>query len=128
MRKLFILGFIILSFSFTKVTAESRFPIPVEGMSTTEFESMFKLETGISPLKVILDCQSFLHGLNVYQMDADGSFKTALEFYLHQPECLEIYEFVKKQTDDNKTSCIVLNTDTKTYDLFESCDDAKASL
>ena len=128
MKKLFILGFIIFSFSITKVTAESKVPIPVEGMSATEFESMFKLETGITPLKVILDCQSFLHGINVYQMDADGSFKTALEFFLHQPECVEIYEFVKKQTDNNKTSCIVLDTDAKSYELFESCDEARGSI
>ena len=125
MKKVLLMFCLLLSFN---LMAESRIPIPITGISATEFEAMFKLETDITPLKVILDCQSFLHGINIYQQATDGTFQKSLEFYLEQPECLEIYEFVRNQSDQNKESCIVLDTETLNYQLFSSCEDARDNI
>lgn len=119
-----------LAFCFilsTRAIALNKTPIPVIAMSNTDMGAMYNLETGLTPLKVVLDCQSFLHGLNLFQKNGNGEFEKVIEFYLYEPECKEIYEYVKKRTDQNKESCIVLDTDTKSYQLYESCHKAASN-
>ncbi len=118
MKKLLSIILFLISlncYSFTKV------PIPVIGITETEFEMMFNLETGLTPLKVILDCQSFFHGLNVYEKKNNGTFEKALGFYLYEPECREIYGYIKTRSDQNLNSCIILDTENKNYQLLSSC-------
>jgi hypothetical protein len=118
---------LLIAFCFissAQTYALNKTPIPVIAISNTDMAAMYNLDTGLTPLKVVLDCQSFLHGINLYQKNNTGEFKKVLDFYLYQPECIEIYQFVKKRADQNEESCIVLDTDNKSYELFESCQKA----
>jgi hypothetical protein len=108
----------------TQIFALSKMPIPVVGISKTDMSAMFNLDTGLTPLKAVLDCQSFLHGLNLFQQDSNGDFVKAVEFFLYESECHEIYNFVKNRSDQNKDSCIVLDTENKSYELYSSCEKA----
>jgi hypothetical protein len=120
--KKFIIIFIL--FISTQAFAFTKMPIPVIGISNTDMGSMFNLETGVTPLKAVLDCQSFLHGLNLFQKNNQGEYIKEIEFYLYESECHKIYDYVKKQDDQNKTSCIVLDLNNKSFELYESCEKA----
>ncbi|MBT7608190.1 MAG: hypothetical protein HN576_00435 [Bacteriovoracaceae bacterium] len=119
----------ILSLLFTSQTfGLAKIPIPVVGISNTDMSAMYNLDTRLKPLKVVLDCQSFLHGVNLYQQNSNGDFVKEIEFYLYESECYEIYNFVKKRSDQNQSSCIVLDTDKKSYELYDSCTQASQNI
>ena len=98
--------------------AQTLISIPVADVLRTELEAVFELDTEEVFSKVTLDCQSFLHGINIYDEDDHN----LLQFYLYQPECHEVLNFVWSRKDTGKHSCIKLDLDKSAYELLESCD------
>lgn len=97
--------------------AEELVEIPVTDVKRTAMDMAFDLDTDESFSKVILDCQSFLHGINIY----DEQQRQILQFYLYEPECHEILDFVWDRKTQNKDSCIRLDLEKNAYELLGSC-------
>lgn len=98
--------------------AQDIISIPVYDIGKTSMDLAFELETDGAHSKVVLDCQSFLHGINIY----DSSHNQTLQFYLYEPECHEVLSFVWDRNAKDENSCVRLDLVNNSYELLGSCD------
>jgi len=111
--------FLILILGLSSVLhAQDLIDIPVADVLRTDLDVVFEIDTEETYSKVTLDCQSFLHGINIY----DENDRNLLQFYLYEPECHEVLNFIWERKDDGKQSCIRLDLAKNGYELLESCD------
>lgn len=86
-------------------------------MITTNFDVMFELKSSKKFDRVVLDCQSFIHGLNFYKQNTEGKIDIFFKFYLDSNECLEIYQFIDESLTNRKHACIELDSYSNEYYL-----------
>ncbi|MFG1500825.1 hypothetical protein ABMA70_11525 [Halobacteriovorax sp. XZX-3] len=77
--------------------------IDVEAYFKTDMDFMFSIKNKNYD-KVILDCQGFINGLNLYSTRGHDIF--TLPGYGH---CMAIHNEIIKNINDEKSSCLVLN-------------------
>lgn len=93
--------------------------LPVYAIEPTEFQAMFKLITDEDYSQVILDCQSFIHGLNFYQENSEGNQEMQHSFYLDEAECRQIFEFIHNSLEKNGHACVGLDFTKNEFQLNE---------
>ncbi len=93
---LLILSSLLLSSSY----ANERYFISVEDYVRAEIEGMFEVKSPEQD-RVILDCVSFLAGINIYN-------KNGLEYNhtIDHKQCYELHSFLQQSMDDGLPVCI----------------------
>jgi len=121
MKKILLVLVILIQANFGHATDLMKFP--VYDMIETDFEVMFRLITPKRYGKVILDCQSFIHGINFYKKDDQGKDDVFFKFYLDASECRHIFDFIENSLDKSSHVCIELNSFSGEYLLSQDYKD-----
>lgn len=113
-----ILLSIILIFQINLSSAEDLMRFPVYDLRPYQgFEMMFELATAPRFGKVILDCQSFMHQIQFIKEKSTGEEDIIFKFYIDENECQEIFEFINVSLNNNRHTCIELNSFNGEYFL-----------
>jgi hypothetical protein len=115
MKKLLIVVFFLLGIQMA--VAKDSIKFQLNAIENTEFEAMFQLVTQEKYGKVILDCQSFIQGINFYRTDEEGTEKIYLKFYLDSYQCEDFFFQIKNSLNKKNQPCIELNISTGEYSL-----------
>ena len=110
----------MISFSFSfKVSAQDLL-FPIHSMEETENEGMFELESDSELPRVVLDCQSFFHGLNFYTEDESGRENRDGFYLLYEQECIEIFVFIEDNLEKGNDLCLQTKNNYEEVLLHES--------
>lgn len=117
MKKIFILLFILLNIQ-NALAKDDLLRFPVNDMASTNFDVMFELLSDEKFGRIVLDCQSFIHGIKFYNPITDGKDETVLfNFYLESDECSHIFDYIEQSLYLGKHVCIELNSFSGRYRL-----------
>jgi len=109
MRKLIGLLLLTLSISINASTLD----IQVEDYLETDFDFMFEIENK-NFNKVVLDCQSFINGVNLYG-DKDEHAVLVLDI----GECEDIHFAIIEGMKNSSPVCLSLDFDNRAYKVSE---------
>lgn len=84
--------------------AHSAESLIVKSLKPTELEAMFELVGTKSYDKVVLDCQSFIHGVSFYK-----NTHLIKHFYLEVEECSDLYGLLRDRSEQEIMSCLRLS-------------------
>lgn len=87
--------------------------VTIQGLERTEFEYMYELNTDSDFEQVVLDCQSFIHGLNFYRLNHDNRLYRVHGLILEAHECEGMHDYLVQ--NDGKDLC--LNIDLKAENM-----------
>lgn len=118
MKKLVIV--LLFLFGIQVVAAKDSIKFQLSAIENTEFEAMFELITQKKYGKVILDCQSFIQGINFYKTDEEEREKIYLKFYLDSYQCEDFFYKIKSSLNKKYQPCIELNLSTGEYSLNQN--------
>lgn len=107
-----IIVWIFLSFSLNA----TEIPLSIVDLQPTDREGLLSLEVDNYD-KAYLDCDSFLHGLSFKNNSTDEFF------FLYEPECIEIYEFITKELEENKFACVYIDLENQSFRLDSQTSD-----
>lgn len=79
----------------------------------------FEIKGNIPTDRVVLDCQSFIHGVTFYQFDHPRHPAPYYHFMLYEPECHEIHHFFVKELikKSAKQACLTLYPNSGHYEI-----------
>ena len=112
---IFVTSFLYVSTATAGGAAKDFVKVPVYDMISTNFDVMFELLSSNKFGKIILDCQSFIQGINFYSADKDGKDKVYYKFYLESGDCQSVYDNITKFLHKGTHVCIELNTFSGKY-------------
>tara|TARA_Y100000591_G_C21657596_1_gene606097 strand:- start:106 stop:483 length:378 start_codon:yes stop_codon:yes gene_type:complete len=110
-----LLTLLIILFS---LSSEAKiYKILVTGWSYKPgFDYMLHLKSPLSPHHFVLDCQSFLHELVLYEAEREDS-KRIFELYFNPQSCYELGSWIISHTDMGGKMCFNLDTEKKTVEI-----------
>ena len=107
----------LLLFVFTLSTHASTLDIQVEDYLDTDFDFMFEIQNKNFE-RVILDCQSFINGVNLYNEDGDHAV-----LVLDIGECEDIHFAIVDGIKNDGPVCLSLDFNNRAYKVREDfCD------
>jgi len=98
--KQILLLFFLCFLSYQGAQASEQYFIPVDDYVQTDFERMFEIKS-TEQHKVILDCQSFFAGLNIYNEQG-----LAYNHNIDHGQCFEIHNFLQDSAENSLPVCI----------------------
>lgn len=118
-----MLGLWLFLFSFNVSAIEYK--ILVTGWSyVPNYDYMLKLESPLSNHHFVLDCQSFIHELVLYENERENSDRL-FEMYFNPSACYELGSWIISYTDTGGRMCFKVNTETRTMtvdtDNYQFC-------
>jgi hypothetical protein len=99
-----ILLILSIAFSITATSASEQYFVSVDDFIDTEFEAMFEIKSAEHE-KVILDCQSFFAGINIYNQSGILYNQT-----MDHGQCYELTSFIKTSMQQNRPVCIEIDS------------------
>ena len=78
----------------------------------TNMDYMFEVKTTKFD-KVILDCQSFIHGINFYK-----DKKVVHSFYLEDDQCQDMHNYLRDSNDGKVPVCFEISENGKSLTLI----------
>jgi len=105
---------LIMSLNVQAASYEVVNPIDVNGWKATDRDAVVELIQNSVYKKVVLDCDSFLHGLTLTS-DQSSNF-----FMLHESECDKLWKLVKEDADQQASSCMLVDFDTGTLEYLQN--------
>jgi hypothetical protein len=124
MKNLFLMGLLAALFITNAFAEEGWVRVPVIGLQSTELDGVFDVQSSGQYSKINLDCVSFIHGMNFYDVDKSKNWELSYSFPLSDSQCSEIYEFLKSSLEKSKPACVELDVVNQEYILSrkeESC-------
>ena len=97
---------LICVFLSSSANAQRFIQIPVFELKSTEFVDSWELVTGIQDKEVVLDCTSFLNGLNFYQLKNNGDKELLEGIFLYHHECRELGDRIYQLTSRDQALCL----------------------
>lgn len=119
--KMIVLLFSLVLVLSVPAKAERSIHITVERYQQLPNLLMFEI-LGPNPVdRLVLDCQSFLHGLTFYQENHPKHPDPSYHFYLYEPECHEIHHFIVNTLEYGKKgekACLEILPQSNEYFLY----------
>lgn len=89
-------------------------PIDVLGWSATDRDAVVELNQKSIYKKIVLDCDSFLHGLTLTS-DQSSNF-----FMLHESECDKLWGYIQEDSNQRVSSCMLVDFDSGTLEYLRN--------
>jgi len=103
----------LLTLLFVSLTQASTLDVQVENYINTDFDYMFEIKNK-NFKKVVLDCQSFINGVNLYG-DQDEHAVLVLDI----GECEHIHFSIIEAMEKESPVCLSLDFDNRAYQVKE---------
>jgi len=98
-----VMVILIAYFSLQSAYAENTVKMKVESIQDTSFDYMFEIKVKEYP-RVVLDCQSFIMGMNFYYDDY-----LERNIYLAEEDCQSIHQFISERMENQTPVCMELD-------------------
>ena len=113
MKKLLIL----LLLGFSTISNAEVYRVLVTGWEYRPgYDYMIHLESPLSQHHFVLDCQSFIHELVLYD-STDEYAERIFEIYLNPRSCYQLGSWIISDTDMGGKMCFLLNTKDMTLEI-----------
>lgn len=80
------------------------------------YDYMLHLESPLTKFHLVLDCQSFIHELVLYENEVEDSDRL-FEMYLNPNSCYQLGSWVISHTDMGGKMCFIIDSEQRTIDI-----------
>ena len=103
MKALFAILALFSASSLLAAQVEQAHSVTVSGYKNTDREEVIELVQTSEYKKVVLDCASFLHGLEL------TTSQSSEFFFLHESECEKLAQFIQDDSAEKIKSCMIVD-------------------